>query len=247
MAFEFAYENLEQLHADDFSQGFSRWHHEGVGQLEPAPGGGMRLHCLGSRMGAQGCMAFYRPTLPDGVALEYDIIPRSHGGLVINYIAIRGLNNEDLIDDVSKLRPRQGTMANYYSHHWGLQSYHVSISRFDDQGRHTNTCNFRRNPGLLLMAHGVDLVQRIGQKYHIRLSKVGGHCALMVDGENALGFVDHGASPYPIPDYGKFGFRLIGTDVMADIADFKVFKVKPNRNPFSNTNDDPLEKYGLKA
>jgi hypothetical protein len=247
MAFELGYENLERLHADDFSQGFARWHHEGIGQLEPAPGGGMRMHCHGSRQGAQGCMAFYSETLPDGVAVEYDLTVHSHGGLIINYIAIRGLKGEDLIADASKLRPRLGTMPNYYSHYWGLQSYHVSISRFNDEGQHSNTCNFRRNPGLLVMAHGVDLVQKIAQKYHIRLTKFGGHCALMVNGENALGFVDRDASRYPIPDYGKFGFRLIGSDVKADIADFKVFKLKPNSNVFGNTNNDAPELYGLKA
>jgi hypothetical protein len=243
MAFEFAYENLEQLHADDFAGGFDRWHHEGIGQLAPAPGGGMRLHCHGSQQGAHGCMAFFRSDLPDGVAMEYDLVVRSHGGLIINYLAIRGIKGEDMIRDAAKLRPREGIMPNYYSAFWGLQSYHVSISRFGDDGKHSNTCNFRRNPGLLLMCHGVDLVQTIGQKYHIRVTKCRGHCALFVDEQNALGFVDRDTSRYPIPEGGKFGFRLIGSDVMADVSNFAVYKLKVHESPFKDGGDYVPAKY----
>ena len=174
-------------------------------------------------------MAFFRPTLPDQVALEYDLTVRSHGGLVINYLAMRGINGEDLIADREKLPARTGIMANYWSATWGLQSYHVSISRFDDQGRHTETSNWRRNPGLLLVGHGIDPVQEIDRRYHLRLTKDYGHCQLYADGRFAHGFIDHHAAS-PIPDTGKFGFRLIGSDVEADIAAFRAYRIegKPN-------------------
>ena len=77
--------------------------------------------------------------LPDAVAFSYDIVVHSHGGLVINYLAIRGKNGEDLIEDRDRLEPRTGVMKNYFARKWGLQSYHVSFSRFDDRGTHTNT------------------------------------------------------------------------------------------------------------
>lgn len=222
-----SYENQEPLHEDNFSD-FANWHHEGVGKIDAAPDGGMRLHCSGSRQGREGCMAFFRPHLPDHIAVEYDITIRSHGGLVINYIAIRGLNGEDLIEDRDRLEPRTGIMANYFSAEWGLQSYHVSFSRFDDAGEHTETSNWRRNPGGLLVGHGVDPCQEIDRRYHIRLTKDKGHCQFFVDGQFAHGFVDRDTANYPVPDTGKFGFRLIGSDVIADIAAFRIHRIQPN-------------------
>jgi hypothetical protein len=218
------YPDLDLLYADDFA-GFDQWHHEGVGRIEAAPGGGMRLHCFGSRQGGRGCMAFFRPTLPDQVTMEYDITVRSHGGLVINYIAIRGLRDEDMIEDAHRLPPREGIMANYYALRWGLQSYHVSFSRFNDKGEHTATSNWRRNPGSLLVGHGVDPCTEINRRYHVRITKDKGHCQLFVDGRFAHGFIDRDASRHPIPDVGKFGFRLIGSDVMADVERFRVHRV----------------------
>jgi hypothetical protein len=223
---EFDYNNIEQLHADDFKNGFGLWHHEGIGEIKPAPEGGMRLHCHGSQQGREGCMAFFRPTLPDQVAYEYDLTVRSHGGLIINYIAIRGLAGEDMIEDRDKLEPRTGIMANYFAGKWGLQSYHVSVSRFTDGGTHTGTCNWRRNPGSIVMAHGVDMVREINRRYHIRIVKDAGHCEIYVDGCCAHGFVDRNTERGPIPDTGKFGFRLIGSDVAADIENFVVYKVE---------------------
>ena len=217
------YDNLELLYSDDF-QTFDSWHHEGGGEIVEGPEGQMRLRCFGSRQGGPGCMAFFRPTLPDQVAYEYDITVRSHGGLVINYLAIRGLRDEDMIEDAHLLRPREGIMANYYALKWGLQSYHVSYSRFGDSGQHTATSNWRRNPGCLLVGHGVDPCTEIDRTYHIRVTKDRGHCQLFVDGEFAHGFIDRDTTRYPIPDKGKFGFRLIGSEVMADVQAFRVYR-----------------------
>lgn len=223
-----AYPNLELLHEDDFAD-FENWHHEGIGELKPAPDGGMRLHCFGSRQGAEGCMAFFRPTLPDQVAFEYDITVRSHGGLVINYMAMRGLNREDMIRDTPQVLPeRTGIMANYWHRKWGLQSYHVSFSRFNDKGEHTGTSNWRRNPGALLVGHGNDLCREINRKYHVRVTKDEGHCQFFVDGEFAHGFIDRDVLRLPIPTAGRFGFRTIGSDVMVDVEAFRVYRIGPN-------------------
>ncbi|MDP6356600.1 MAG: DUF1961 family protein [Planctomycetota bacterium] len=222
------YENVELLHSDDFHE-LSNWHHEGIGHLESLPGGGMRLACLGSRQGGEGCMAFFRHDLPDHLAYEYDLIVRTQGGLVINYLAIRGINGEDMIADIDDLEPRTGIMANYFSAKWGLQSYHVSISRFNDAGEHTETSNWRRNPGCRLIGHGIDPCMEIGRKYHIRIVKDRGHCQLFADGRFAHGFMDHDHSS-PIPDTGKFGFRLIGSEVVAEVCNFHVHRVEPDES-----------------
>ena len=223
------YENKELLHSDDF-ENFNNWHHEGAGKIQAAPDGGMRLHCFGSRQGREGCMAFFRPTLPDHIAVEYDVTVRSHGGLVINYIAIRGLNGKDLIEDREALPPRTGVMADYYSATKGLQSYHISYSRFSDKGEHTETSHIRRNPGALLISQGLDPCTEINRQYHIRICKTKGHFQFHVDGRYSHGFFDRDTTTHPVPDYGKFGFRLIGSDVMADVANFRVHAIEPDES-----------------
>ncbi len=219
------YEDLDQLHRDDFAN-FDNWHHEGIGEIKHSPDGGMRLHCFGSKQGGQGCMAFFRPTLPDQIAIDYDMTVRSHGGLVINYLAIRGLNGEDLIEDRDKLPERIGVMKDYWGYYWGLQSYHVSVSRFNDKGEHTGTANWRRNPGCYIVGHGNDLITELDRTFHVRITKDAGSCQCFVDGQFAHGFVDWRDQPLPIPDTGKFGFRTIGSDVMIDIANFRVTRLE---------------------
>ena len=188
-------------------------------------------------------MAFYRPDLPDQVAVEYDIVVRSHGGLVINYLAIRGLNGEDMIEDADKLEPREGIMANYWAKLWGLQSFHVSFSRFNDKGEHTETSNWRRNPGCKLAGHGVDACTEINRTYHIRAVKDRGHCQLYVDGRFAHAIIDRDEGRFPIPDFGKFGFRLIGSDVMADVYAFRVYRVEANEGIARDGSDYVPEGY----
>lgn len=222
------YENLETLHHDDFTNGFDHWFHEGIGQIALSPTGGMRLHCHGSKQGKEGCQAFFRPTLPDQIAVEYGLAIRSQGGLLINFLAMRGINGEDAIDQRDQLEPRTGRFANYINAQWGLQSYHVSVSRYQDEAHHTGTSNWRRNPGLLLVGHGTDAITEIDKHYRIRIVKDGGSCQLFVDGIFAHAFIDRNTADYPIPDIGKFGFRLIGSDVLADIDDFTVYRVAPN-------------------
>ncbi|MCZ7644962.1 MAG: YesU family protein [Planctomycetota bacterium] len=223
----FEYPNQEELHADDFET-LERWHHEGIGELVKLDGGGMQLHCFGSQQGREGCMAFFRPTLPDQIAVEYDLTVHSHGGLVINYLAMRGLHGEDMLADAAKLPPRPGIMANYYAEKDGLQSYHVSISRFGDDGQHTATSNWRRNPGGLLVGHGIDPCKEIGRRYRVRVVKDLGHLQFFADGQFAHGFVDWADAPRKRPDYGKFGFRTIGSDVKISVQHFRVYRVKAN-------------------
>lgn len=220
----FEYQNLNLLHSDDFAD-FSAWHHEGIGGIETASGGGMRLRCLGSRQGREACMAFFRPTLPDQVAVEYDLKVLSQGGLMINYLAMRGLNGEDPIEDRDKLPPRTGVMADYYDKQKGLQSFHTSVSRFNDKGEHTGTSNWRRNPGSMLVGYGTDPIQKIGSWYHLRLVKDQGHCQLSVDGKFAHCCIDRNAQSHSIPDHGKFVFRLIGSNVAVDVRAFRVYRV----------------------
>ena len=219
------YENGELLHEDALANS-ANWHHEGIGEIRNLPGGGMTLHCFGSRQGGQGCMAFFRPTLPDCIAVEYDIVVHSHGGLVINFLGMRGLEGGDMIEDAGELKPRSGVFADYVSPASDLQSFHVSFSRFNDKGEHTGTSNWRRNPGLLLAGHGSDPVKELGRRFHIRVIKDHCHCEMFVDDVFAHACIDRDASAHPVPDHGKFGFRLIGSDVRVDICDFKVHRVE---------------------
>lgn len=183
-------------------------------------------------------MAFFRQDLPDQVCVSYDIIIHSHGGLVINYIAIRGINGEDMIRDAAKLEHRPGEMKNYYAKKWGLQSYHLSFSRFNDKGEHTNTSNWRRNPGCLFAGHGNDPARELHRKYRITMTKDEGCLQFFVDDVFAHGTIDRDNSRYPIPDHGKFGFRLIGSDVKADVFNFTVHRIDPQPEYRGNSENE---------
>ncbi|MHC4873944.1 MAG: DUF1961 family protein [Planctomycetota bacterium] len=230
------YKVKEELYSDNF-ENLDNWHHEGTGTVELLGGRGMKMDCSGSVQGGPGCMAFFRPTLPDCISYEYDIKILSQGGLVINYIAIRGLGGEDLIEDMDKLPLRTGIMANYFAKQWGLQSYHVSFSRFNDKAEHTGESNWRRNPGSLLCAQGNDYCTEIGKNYHVKVVKEKGHCQLWVDNKYCSGFIDRNEGSYSIPDTGKFGFRVIGSDVKAEIRNFNVSALDPQPKAFSNNED----------
>ncbi len=220
------YKKLNLLYSDNFSD-LVHWHHEGIGELAADPDTGMQLVCSGSKQGAEGCMAFFRPTLPDHIRIDYDITVRSHGGLIINYIAMRGLKGEDIIQDRHRLPPRTGVMADYFSATRRLQSYHISFSRFDDNGVHTDTANVRRNPGGLLVGEALDPCVEINRPYHITIFKSSGHLQFYVDERFVCSVFDRDRSDYPIPDRGKFGFRLIGSNVSADVKSFQVHAIEP--------------------
>lgn len=200
------------------------WVHEGVGSIEATADGAVRLTCRGSRQGQEGCMAFLRQPLPDQIAVEYTLTVKSRGGLIINYLALRGVNGEDLFDP--RLPKRTGIMPNYWATQWGLQSYHVSICRFNDRGQHTGTSNWRRNPGARLVGHGEDPIREIDRAYRVRITKDRGHGQLFVDGVFAHGFVDHATNLGPIPDHGRFGFRLVGQNVVAEFRDLSVRRIE---------------------
>ena len=97
-----------------------------------------------------------------------------------------------------------------------------------------NTSNWRRNPGCLLIGHGNDIVSELGRRYHIRITKDEGYLQLYVDNVFAHAVTDRDTSRYPIPDSGKFGFRLIGSDVKADVFGFGVHRIDAHAAPRSN-------------
>ena len=211
------------LFADDFTGGLSEWHHEGTGTIGIVRWDdgrcALRLDCTGSRQGGAGCHAFYRPDIPDGVAIEYDLLVRQSNGLVITFVAMMGLDGEDMLDD---LPPRDGLFKDYTGDDARMKSYHVSVSRYDDDGVHTGVSNWRKNPGLHLVGQGPDLCKDIGRRYAIRIVKDGPRCQLGVDGVLAHEFSDADLTPALLPAAGKVGFRAIGSSVVADIADFRV-------------------------
>ncbi len=217
------YDDQEELHGDVTADD---WAHEGVGKIEgTGDRRGIDLVCLGSKQGARGCMAFFRHALPDQIAVSYELTVHSQAGLVINYLAMRGINGESVLDPTSGLPARDGIMANYWASEFGLQSYHLSFTRYNDKGVHTGTANIRRNPGGLLVGHGVDPVREVGRAFKLRITKDRGAVQLFVDGVLAMACVDHATNLGPIPDGGHFGFRLVGDDVRVTVKDFCVKKI----------------------
>ena len=207
---------------DDFKT-LDQWHREGAGKALRADGAKLRLECVGSRQGGIGCHAFCKQDLPDGIAVEYDLTVRESDGLVIAFVAMRGLGGEDAIDG---LAAREGHFKDYVGEDARIRSYHVSVSRYNDKGEHTGVSNWRRNPGLHLMAQGQDLCQTVGRKYAIRIEKRGPECAIFVDGKSGPAFRDPDQLPDKMPTSGKIGFRAIGSRVIAEIANFRVLAAR---------------------
>ena len=200
------------------------WYHEGAGELKLEAPGTMRLDILGSKQGGAGSMAFCRQDFPDQIALEYDLKVLSPNGLVITFVAMQGLHGEDLI--TGGLPARTGIFADYVGKDAALQSYHVSVSRYNDKGEHTGVSNWRRNPGLHLMAQGPDLCREIERWYKVRIVKDGPHLQLQVNGQLAHEFTDPNELETPLPTAGKIGFRAIGSDVRALVRNLRVVALR---------------------
>jgi hypothetical protein len=213
----------EVLYEEAFGD-LNAWHHEGAGELTLPEPGTMKLTILGSRQGGPGCQGFCRKTFPDQIAVEYDLKVLSPNGLVITFVAMAGLHGEDLIS--GGLPKREGIFADYVGADSPLKSYHVSVSRYGDDGVHTGVSNWRRNPGLHLMAQGPDLCKEIDRWYRIRIVKDGQHLQLQVDGKLAHEFTDPDELPTPLPTEGKVGFRAIGSDVRALVRRFRVVALR---------------------
>ena len=207
------------LFEENFSGDLANWHHEGTGTIEIVRPGVMRMDCTGGEQGGIGCHAFCRLDFPDHISIEYTLRVLENNGLIITFIAMRGLNGEDIL---TELPPRKGLFAEYRGHDARMRSYHVSVSRYNDAGEHTGVSNWNRNPGKHLMSQGPDLCKEVGPAYRVTIIKNGLTCQLGVDGVFAHGFTDLGELPDEIPSTGKFGIRAIGSRVVAEISDVRV-------------------------
>jgi len=217
------------LYEDGFHD-LDEWHGEGLVTGVTLTDGALRLDCTGSRQGQVGCMAFCRRDFPDRIAVDYDLFVETANGLIITFVAMRGLAGEDAITGVPA---RRGVFSDYNGKGEGVtpttRSYHVSMSRYDDDGSHTGVTNWRRNPGLHLMAQGDDPCKWIRTPHHVRIVKAGPHLQLQVDGQVATDFTDPDELPDEIPTSGKIGFRLIGAQAIARIRNFRVTALSARR------------------
>ncbi|MFC2125758.1 DUF1961 family protein [Bacteroidota bacterium] len=210
----------ELLYSDDF-ENLSNWQHEGIGALDQPDTNLLQLNCIGAKQGAAGCMAFCKKDFPDSIIIEYALKVLSTNGLVINFLAFQGRHGEDMLVD---LPAREGIFADYV-YNPEIRGYHVSVSRYDDTGQHTGVSNWRRNPGLFLMAQQEDLCKEPLQWYQIRIVKMNGTLQMWVNDHFSGGFKDLDQIPEPIPGKGKIGFRAIGKNVVAQFKGFKVYAI----------------------
>jgi hypothetical protein len=208
------------LFEDHFAD-LSNWRHEGRGvmKLDQEQAGVMRVECVGSSQGKAGAQAFCLKSFPDRIAVEFDLKVLTRNGLVITFVAMKGAKGEDLFDPAF---PKREGIFDDYVRNPRLVSYHVSVSRYGDDGVHTGVSNWRRNPGLHLMKEGPDLCREINRWYRIRIVKDGPHGQLGVDGKLAHEFTDPQTLPTPLPADGKVGFRAIGSEVRLLVRNFRV-------------------------
>jgi len=219
------FEQQESVIFEDNFNNLNNWHHEGIGQLTQPDSNMMQLNCVGSGQGKLGCMAFCKKDFPDNICIEYDLKVLTTEGLIITFIACQGRNGEDMI---TELPERKGSFADYVFNE-NLRCYHVSLSRYNDDGIHTGVSNWRRNPGLFLMAEQLDLCKQPNKWYHITIIKKARLLQMAVDGKLAGGFIDLNEIPEPLPMSGKIGFRVIGRHVISQIKNFKVFAIKDQK------------------
>lgn len=213
------YSKSDIIYQDNFTN-LDNWHFEGFtqGVSNPEPGI-MRLDCTGSQQGGVGCMAFCKLDFPDNISIEYELYTEAKNGLIITFLAMQGLNGEDAITAVPA---REGMFADYVGADATTRSYHVSLSRYNDEAVHTGVSNWRRNPGLHLVGQGDDPCKEIKRWYDIKIVKSGANCKLYVDGDLASEFTDPDEIDDEIPTSGKIGFRAIGSRAIFRIANFKV-------------------------
>jgi len=210
------------IYSDDFSN-LDNWHLEGLlGGVTTSNNGYMRLDCSNSEQGGTGVMAFCVVEFPDNIVLEYDLYIEAQNGLFIAFLAMRGLNGEDAILGVPL---RKGIFGEYVGINATTRSYHISLSRYDDAGKHTGVSNWRRNPGLHLVGQGEDPCTEINRWYSIKIVKSGTKCKIYVDGQFASGFEDDLALEGEIPSSGKIGFRAIGKSAIFRVSNFRVSKL----------------------
>jgi hypothetical protein len=207
------------LFSDSF-ENLTNWHHEGLGSLTQPEENLMQLNCVGSAQGGIGCMAFCREDFPDSIRIDFDIRILTTNGLVITFVASRGRHGEDML---TGLPAREGMFADYVFNS-RLRSYHVSFSRYNDEGIHTGVSNWRRNPGLFLMGVQPDLCREPRRWYHVAILKQGPALCMTVDDSTAGGFLDRNEVPDAIPGSGKIGFRAIGKHVVVQIKNFTVHR-----------------------
>ncbi len=202
-----------------------RWHLEGQHDaVTITQAGVLRLACDGSRQGGVGAMAFCKLDFPDRIAIEYDLVVETHNGLLITFVAMQGRHGEDAITGVP---PRSGVFSDYVGDDATTRSYHVSVCRYNDKGEHTGVSNWRRNPGLHLMATGDDLCTQTDRTYRVRITKDGPICRIEVDGQLGAEFVDPQELADPMPTSGKIGFRAIGAKAFFRISNLKVTTLPP--------------------
>jgi len=201
---------------EEHFKNLDRWHLEGRTEGVSIANGQIRLACEGSQQGAVGTMAFLKDNFPDNIAIEYDLLVENHNGLLITFIAMTGLKGEDAITEAPK---RTGVFPDYFD---GTRSYHVSICRYDDEGKHTGVSNWRRNPGLNLMVSGKDWCTETDKTYRVKITKRGPLCRVEVDGKPGAEFVDPQILPDPIPTAGKIGFRAIGSKAVFRISNLEI-------------------------
>jgi len=210
---------------EDNFKNFDNWHHEGIGLLTQPDSNMMQLNCIGSAQGKIGCMAFCKKDFSDNICIEYDLKVLTTAGLIITFIACQGRNGEDML---TELPEREGSFADYV-YNENLRCYHASLSRYNDDGIHTGVSNWRRNPGLFLMAEQPDLCKQPNKWYHITIIKKTKLIQMKVDGAVAGGFIDLNEIPEPLPISGKIGFRAIGSKVLAQVKNFKVYAMEDQK------------------
>lgn len=204
---------------DSFDNNLENWKKEGIGEVTLTLDG---KAVLGLGEESQGMALWALKDINDDFQLEFELqIPSIHG-FFITIICARGLNGEDVVDELPE---RSGNLEEYSK--GNIRSYHISSHCFTSEGQQIPGSKMRKNPGHLLLSKSEIDPCTGSRNYYIDVVKTGNRIRYYVDDVLIHDFRDKGGFG-PIYSGGKIGFWMGGKpeDFTVILDDIKVFKLK---------------------
>lgn len=172
------------------------WHVEGNGEVR-LEGGDIAITANPA------VVLWIRQDFPESMQLRFDLWFSSNRGIGVFFVAARGTEGEDIIDDQP---PRTGDYGEYTMGRINCVGF--SLHRFFPDGRHNPGANIRKNPGFNLVSQAKpDPIQQERTPCRVVIRKEGARFRLWVNDVLQHDWTDDG-SLGPVAGSGKIGFRL---------------------------------------
>jgi len=163
-------------------------------------------------------------TFPEDFLLEFGSQPKDSGhGLAIVFFGARGVDGGSIFDLNQPCR--RGAFRAYIRGQ--IKAYHASYWATTHQMLR-RTSNLRKDPGIDMLAVGIDRIGGVGHGPHrVRVLKVGKRIQVETRGRIALDYTDDGRTYGPVLKDGCIGLRQMEHSRQVAYTHFKVWKVAP--------------------